>query len=140
MRQQNDWHDFINFLSVHFLRKWNLTTVSSVAQMEGVYGAPMFNDASQNTTLAMPLWCWHCISPVMADRIFSLRAVFMLIGQRASQMGRTFSPQWREPREKSGIACSEDYKKMSGWITGWLFSHTAATHLCSNTFCIIGPL
>ncbi len=29
-----------------------------------------------------------------------------------------------------------DYKKMSGWIftiTGWLFSHTVATQLCSNT-------
>ncbi len=40
-----------------------------------------------------------------------------------------------------------DYKQMSGWIftiTGWLFSHTEATH-CVQTpytsdFCIIGPL
>ncbi len=39
------------------------------------------------------------ISPVMADRCFSLRAVFMLIGQRASQMGGTFPPRWREQRE-----------------------------------------
>ncbi len=46
---------------------------------------PMFISASQNTTLAN-------ITPVMADRIFSLRAVFMLIGQRASQMGGTFFP------------------------------------------------
>ncbi len=38
----------IDFFSVHFLRKWNLSTVSLAAQMEGVYGAPMFIGASQN--------------------------------------------------------------------------------------------
>ncbi len=36
---------------------------------------------------------------VMADCCFSLRAVFMLIGQRVSQMGRTFSLQWHVQRE-----------------------------------------
>ncbi len=36
-----------------------------------------------NASLALTLY--------MADRSFSLRAVFMLIGQRASQMGGAFS-------------------------------------------------
>ncbi len=64
---------FLNLFSVHFLRKWNLTTVSLAAQMEGVYGAPMFIGSSQNTTLVKPLLRWHCLSPVMVDCCFSLR-------------------------------------------------------------------
>ncbi len=74
-----------------------------------------------------------------ADRSFSLKAVS--IGQQ-SQMGGTFSPQWQWTEGESETAHSErlfiiflDYTKMSGWIftiTGWLFSHTEATQLCSN--------
>ncbi len=108
---------------------------------------PMFVGASQSTTLVMPLWRWHCINyskkTVIVDCCFSRRAVSMLIRQRASQMGGDFSLWWRQGREKSGIPCSErlfmiycHYKK-NEWvdfhIIGWLFSHTAATQLCSNT-------
>ncbi len=42
-----------------------------------------------NVSLVLTLY----ISPVIADHSFSLRAVFMLMGQRASQMGGTFPPQ-----------------------------------------------
>ncbi len=58
-------------------------------------------------------------------------------------MGGTFSPSVTWTEGESETARSErlfiiflDYKKMSGWIftiIGWLFSHTAATQLCSNT-------
>ncbi len=52
---------------------------------------PMFISASQNTKLVLALTLY--LSPVMADRSFSLVVEFMLIGQRASQMFGTFSPQ-----------------------------------------------
>ncbi len=52
---------------------------------------PMFISASQNNTCKASFVLTLYISPVMADYSFSLRAVFMLIGQRASQMGGTFS-------------------------------------------------
>ncbi len=61
-------------------------------------------------------------------RSFSLRAVFMLIGQRASQMGGTFSPQWRAQGESETAHLERlfmiywFYKKISWWIfniIGW---------------------
>ncbi len=48
----------LTYFQGHFLRQWNLTTVSS-AQVEGVYETPMFISASQITTLEKPLWPWH---------------------------------------------------------------------------------
>ncbi len=100
--------------------------------------------ASQNTPLVMPLWCWHCVYPVMADCCFSLRTVFMPIVQRVSQMGGTFpygDVYLRRNLEnhlfwETGYELLWFIKKMSGWIftiTGCLFSHTAATQLWSNT-------
>ncbi len=53
---------------------------------------PMFISASHNTRKASLVLTVY-ISPVMEDRSFSLRAVFMLIEQRASQMGGTCSPR-----------------------------------------------
>ncbi len=50
--------DVTDFLAGYFLRKWNLTTVSS-AQMREIMATPMFISASQNTTLVMPVWRWH---------------------------------------------------------------------------------
>ncbi len=88
--------------------------------------------ASQNTTLVMPLWRWQCIW--QTDCSFSLRAVLMLTGKRASQMCGTFSPLWREQRDnlkqlfwRDCSWCISFYLTMSGWIfniIGWLFSHT----------------
>ncbi len=51
---------------------------------------PMFISASQNTCKASLVLILY-ISPVIADRSFSLRAVFMLMRQTASQMGGTCS-------------------------------------------------
>ncbi len=50
------------FFPGHFLRQWNLTTVSSGSDGGSLWRL-MFVSASQNTTLEKPLWCWHCISP-----------------------------------------------------------------------------
>ncbi len=79
---------------------------------------------------------------VEADRSFSLRAVFMLIGQHHKwgglfplgnvNRGRIWNSSFWET-----VYVFLDYKKMSGWIfnnIGWLFSHTVVTQLCSNTF------
>ncbi len=58
-------------------------------------------------------------------------------------MDGTFSPRWQWTEGESETARSErlfmivlDYKEMSGWIFTnkcWLFLHTVATQLCSNT-------
>ncbi len=54
---------------------------------------PMFISASQITSLAKAsLALTLYISPVMEDCSFWLKVVFMLTGQRTSQMGGTFSP------------------------------------------------
>ncbi len=53
---------------------------------------PMFISASRNNTCKASLALILYISPVLADRSFSLRAVFMLIGQIVLQMGGTLSP------------------------------------------------
>ncbi len=81
-----------------------------------------------------------CITPVMADRIFSLRAVFMLM---SVTNGQDFFPSVTCTEGESETAHSERlfmiywfYKRMSWWIftiIGWLFSHIAATQLCSNS-------
>ncbi len=67
----------------------------------------------------------------------------MLIGQRVSQMSRMFYLRWCEQRKNLTQLFWRDcswfigfIKKNFGWIfniIGWLFSHTAATQLCSNT-------
>ncbi len=152
---ENNWHDFIDFFSVHFLQKWNLTTVSSAAQMEGVCRAPMSIGASQNTTLVLPLWRCHCISPVMTDRCFSLRPVSMLIGQRVSQMGGTFpySDVYLGRNLESLVLrdCLWFIVIIKQWVGGFLplqagCFHTLQPHnTCVQTpykrdFCIIGPL
>ncbi len=59
--------DITNFFRDICFRQRNITTVSSAAQMEGVYFViffvtPMFVSASQNKTLEKPLWRWR-ISP-----------------------------------------------------------------------------
>ncbi len=129
----------------HFLRQWNLTTAALMER----------------------LWCslvhprtQHLKSLFGANIVYlqQLQQVISNGGGRpqllthgcvyaygaASQMGGTFSPQWREQRENLKLLTLTltlfmiflDYKKMSGWIftiIGWLFSHTAATQLCSNT-------
>ncbi len=75
------------------------------------------------------------------------------IEQRVTN-GQDFPPVVMWTERESETARSErlfmiflDKKKMSGWIftiTGWLFSHTEATQLCSKPykshFFIIGPL
>ncbi len=69
--------------------------------------------------------------------------LFMLKGQRASQMGGTFPPRWREQRENLKQLVWRDWswyigfrKKNCEWIFNiidWLFSQSAAPQLCSNT-------
>ncbi len=138
---ENNWHD--------------LTSVSSAAQMEGVCGAPMSIGASQNTTLVLPLWRCHCISPVMTDRCFSLRPVSMLIGQSVSQMGGTFPYDdvylGRNLESLVLRDCLWFIVIIKQWVGGFLplqagCFHTLQAHnTCVQTpykrdFCIIGPL
>ncbi len=118
-------------------KQWNITTVSS-AQLEESMETPMFLSASQSTTLEKPLLeivYFQQLQQVISNDgggpqlptqgcVYAYRA--------ASQMGGTFSPQWREQRENlKQFYDILDYKKMSRMIltiSGWLF-----TQLCSNT-------
>ncbi len=77
------------FFPGHLLRQWNLTTVSSAAQMEGVYGDSyvrycISKHSTWKASLALTLYISSSYSKwsVMAeaDHSFSLRAVSMLIG------------------------------------------------------------
>ncbi len=66
---------------------------------------PMFITASQTQHKASLVMLY--ITPVMADRIFSLGAVFMLMSQRASQMAGLFSPSVTCTEGESETAHSE---------------------------------
>ncbi len=112
---------------------------------------PMFVSASpkHNTwkaTLALTLYisssCKQVISNAKADRNFSLR----------SQMGGTFSPQWREQREESETAHSERlfmiFFRLEKWVGGFVPLQAGLFHTLRPTtvfkpykcdFCIIGP-
>jgi len=114
--------DFTDLFPGHFLRKLNLTTVSSVAQMEGVYGntyvcwcIPKHNTCNASLALTLYISSSYSKKTVMAGCCFALTAVFRLIEQRSSWMGGTFSLWWCARREKSGISCSE---RLFWWFLG----------------------
>ncbi len=129
--------ELYRFIPGHFLKQWNITTVSS-AQMEESMETPMFLSASQNTTLEKPLL--EIVYLQQLQQVISndgggpqLPTQGCVYAYRAaSQMGGTFSPQWREQRENlKQFYDILDYKKMSRMIltlSGWLF-----TQLCSKT-------
>ncbi len=137
----------IRFFPGYFLRKWNVTTVSSAAQLEGVY---------RNFYVC---WCipkhiscnvcldWHCLSPaanlqqensnggpllltqacVYANRAESIKngwdffpSVTCTAGESEStRLERLFIIYW-------------DLKKMCGWICTIIGCYNSFTH-CSHT-------
>ncbi len=71
--------------------------------------SPMFVYVSENTSLAsLVLTSSYSKKTDMADCCFSLRAVIMLLEQRASQMGGDFSLRWRVRRENLGSLVLRD--------------------------------
>ncbi len=134
----------------HFLQKWNLATVSSVAQMEGVCGDSyvrwcISTHDTCNASLALTFIYLQQLQQQNSNGGLLLLTQGCVFANRAETITneRGFLPTMTCALGKSGIACSErlfmiywEYKKTSGWIftfIGWLFSDTAPTQQ-SNTF------
>ncbi len=146
------WYWFLNIsgtspiFSGIFPSKMNLTTVSS-AQMGEIMATPMFISASQNTTLIKPLWHWHCIYTCISNngrlQLLTHSCVYANRAESVTNWWDFFpSVTWTEGESETALLerlfiIYWFYKnKMIWWIfniIGWLFSHIAATQMCSNT-------
>ncbi len=129
----------------HFLRQWNLTTVSSAAQMER---CSLVHPKTQHLKrlFGANIVYLQQLQQVISNggdgpQLLTNKLLTCLWGSITN--GRDFFPSVTWTEGESETARSErlfmiflDYKKNCGWIftiIGWLFSHTAATQLCSNT-------